>query len=137
MIKQIKIILLFLFCCINVNANDTTNPSFYYKTAKDGLKEALIYYNIQHPEIVYAQAIIETGNFTSKGCKNKNNLFGLMQNGRLMTFKHWTESVIFYKNRIQKRYNGGDYYLFLKKIRYASHPQYTQILKNIVRKNKF
>lgn len=60
-----------------------------------------------------------------------------MQNGRLMTFKHWTESVIFYKNRIQKRYNGGDYYLFLKKIRYASHPQYTQILKNIVRKNKF
>ena len=36
-------------------------PVFMEKSAKEGLKEALMYYNIQHPEIVYAQVILETG----------------------------------------------------------------------------
>jgi hypothetical protein len=103
---------------------------------KEGLKEALAYYDIKYPEIVYAQAVIETGNFTSSGCKRKNNLFGLMQGRSLRTFGHWTESVAFYKNKIQSKYKGGDYYAFLKRIRYASHPQYTQILKKEAQKHK-
>ena len=32
-------------------------PSFMNKTPQEGLKEALKYYNVKYPEIVYAQAM--------------------------------------------------------------------------------
>ena len=41
------------------------------------LKKVLKANNIKHPNIVLAQAKLETGNFTSKVCKSKGNLFGL------------------------------------------------------------
>lgn len=112
-------------------------PEFLDGTPQECLIDGLIYHGIQHPEIVYAQAVLETGNFTSTGCKKKNNLFGLMKRNRLRTFDHWNESIICYKEKIQNRYNGqGDYYAFLERINYASDPTYVQKLKQIVKKNK-
>ena len=134
--QKIFTLILCSICFLHISANDITTQPFYNKSPKEGLKEALAYYDIKFPEVVYAQAVIETGNFTSSGCKRKNNLFGLMQGGSLRTFNHWTESVAFYKNRIQSKYKGGDYYVFLKRIRYASHPQYTQLLKKEAQKHK-
>lgn len=117
--------------------SEPETPQFLDKSAKECLMDGLLYHGIQHPEIVYAQAILETGNFTSKGCRYKNNLFGLMRKSRLRSFDHWNESIIFYKERIQSRYDGkSDYYAFLKRINYASDPTYVQKLKAIVRKNK-
>lgn len=107
-------------------------PDFKNLSAKEGLKDALLYYDIKHPEIVYAQALIETGNFTAKNCMRKNNLFGLMQGRKLRTFDHWSESVVYYKEKIQGRYKGGDYYTFLRKIRYAASSTYTRALKKRV-----
>lgn len=107
-------------------------PDFKEQSAKEGLKDALLYYDIKHPEIVYAQALIETGNFTAKNCMRKNNLFGLMQGRKLRTFDHWSESVVYYKEKIQGRYKGGDYYAFLRKIRYAASSTYTRALKKRV-----
>ena len=113
-------------------------PSFNEMHPRDGLAEALLYYDIDHPEIVYAQAILETGNFKSHGARVKHNLFGLMKKNRLRTFNHWEESVKYYKEHIQNRYNGkGDYYAFLKRIRYASDPTYTNKLKKIVRETSY
>lgn len=92
--------------------------------------EALEYYNIHHKEIVYAQAILETGNFKSNGCLIKNNLFGIMKGNKLRTFNHWSESVLMYKDKIQSRHRQGeDYYLFLKRIGYSTNPNYINILK--------
>lgn len=105
---------------------------FMQLSAKEGLKDALLYYEVKHPEIVYAQALIETGNFTAKNCMRKNNLFGLMQGRKLRTFSHWSESVLYYKEKIQRRYKGGDYYAFLRKIRYAVSSTYTRTLKKRV-----
>lgn len=105
-------------------------------TPEEYLMEALIYYEIKHPEIVYAQALLETGNFTSSGCINKNNLFGLMKGRKLRSFNHWTESVIFYKERIQSRYDSGNYYTFLERIRYATDKTYTLKLKQIVNEQR-
>ena len=34
-------------------------PKFFTQSPKDGLMEALIYYKIKFPKIVYAQAILE------------------------------------------------------------------------------
>ena len=49
------------------------STSFINKTPEEGLKEALEYHNIMYPNIVYSQAILETGNFNSDLCKNHNN----------------------------------------------------------------
>lgn len=113
-------------------------PSFMDKSPKDGLIEALEYYGVHHKEIVYAQAIWETGYFKSKLYLTHNNLFGLKGRNGYMKFSHWSESVIAYKNRIQNRYKEGEnYYLFLKRIRYASDSRYIQRIKNLVNNLKF
>lgn len=117
----------------------TLKPSFYDKPAKDGLWEALKFYDIKCADIVYAQAILETGHFKSIGCLEHNNLFGLYNSkaGRYYRFNHWVESVTAYKEWIQRRYKPPEtYYRFLERINYASDPLYTWKLKQIVRQNE-
>lgn len=107
-------------------------PDFMSKDPEEGLMEALEYYEIHHKEIVYAQAILETGHFKSGGCKKGNNLFGL-RGKHYHRYSHWSESVKAYKEKIQSRYRPGeDYYKFLKRIHYVENPQYINILKRIV-----
>ena len=111
---------------------------FHSKSPQDGLMEALIYYDVKYPHIVYAQALIETGNFKSDLCLNDNNLFGLYNSsrGRYHRFNHWTESVVAYKDFIQRRYKPPeDYYKFLQRIGYAGDPNYISKLKKVVNKN--
>lgn len=108
---------------------------FYNKSPKDGLYEALLYYNIHHPEIVYSQAILETGYFKSPLCINHNNLFGLYNSNtkQYYKFNHWSESIKAYSDFIQYKYNKEeDYYSFLERINYAEDPEYIIKLKYIV-----
>lgn len=112
-------------------------PKFFSQVPKEGLEEALSYYGLEHKDIVYAQAILETGHFKSKICKENNNLFGLYNSKkkRYYKFKHWTESVVAYKEWIQKKYQPPDnYYTFLEEINYASDKKYISTLKSIVNK---
>ena len=113
-------------------------PEFLLSEAPDDyLMEALEYYNVKHKNIVYAQAILETGHFQSKVCKEYNNLFGLYSSykGDYYKFDHWSESVVAYINYIQYRYKPpDDYYQFLINIGYAEDPQYVEKLKNIVKR---
>lgn len=111
-----------------------SQPSFKDKSPEEGLKEALTYYGIKYPDIVYAQAILETGHFKSSVCMSNNNLFGLYDSkkGKYYRFKHWSESVIAYKNYIQSRYKAdSSYYQFLKSIKYAEDPAYIRKIKQI------
>lgn len=112
-----------------------TTIEFFNKTPKDGILEAIEYYEIQYPEIVYAQSIHETGNFRSKLCIRNNNLFGLYNSRtkQYYKFNHWTESVEMYKNKIQNRLKKDeDYYVFLNRICYASDSNYISTIKRIV-----
>lgn len=98
--------------------------------------EAIKHYKLEYPEIVYAQAVLETGNFRSLVCLDYNNLFGLWDNvkGDYYRFDHWSESILFYKDRIQNRYKKGeDYFIFLKRINYAKDANYEQKLAKIVK----
>ena len=109
-------------------------PSFFTKSPEDGLKEALEYYEIKHPHIVYAQAVLETGNFTSNLCLKNNNLFGLYdsKNKKYYSYKHWWESAEAYKKLIQRKYdNSKYYYMFLEDIKYAKDKDYINKLKKI------
>lgn len=85
---------------------------------------------IQHEKVVLAQAILETGWFTSSVCRNKNNLFGLTnpRTGQYYEFDHWTESVKAYYTKVQHRYKGGNYLLWLDDIGYAEKKTYVMAL---------
>ena len=112
----------------------TQQPSFRDKSPEEGLKEALAYYGIKCPNIVYAQAVLETGHFKSDVCQSKNNLFGLYDsnNKKYYEFDHWSESVLAYKNYIQSKYKSdSSYYRFLKSINYAQDPTYVNKVKQI------
>ena len=83
-------------------------------------------YGITNQRYVVAQALLETGYFTSRVCLECNNLFGLRRpsDGSYYEFDRWEESVKAYKDYVQYKYKGGDYLLFLKRIGYAEDPDY-------------
>ena len=120
---------------ITINNNSYSHiTTFENKTPEEGIDEALQYYNIEHPTIVKAQAILETGNFTSDLCVKNNNLFGLYdsKNKRYYSYNHWWESIEAYKKLIQKKYdNSKYYYMFLEDIKYANDKEYINKLKEI------
>ena len=113
-------------------------PEFF--TAKYPTKEyvyqAAVYYGLEYPEVVTAQALLESGNFKSKICKDKNNLFGLYdsKNKEFYKFETWQESVVGYRDKVQYKYKGGDYYAFLDRLPYAEAENYTKVVKNITNK---
>ena len=118
---------------------DTTvvleQPEFFLSDTitVEGLYKACEYYEIQQPDIVVGQAILETGFFKSDLCLKQHNLFGLF-NSRTMdfySFNHWTESVKAYRDKVQYRYQDGDYYDWLERICYAEDSLYVSKLKNI------
>ena len=65
-----------------------------------------------------------------------NNLFGLYNSRRKQYYKFdkWWKSVIAYRDMIQYRYKGGDYYEWLQKISYAEDPSYISKIKGIVKR---
>lgn len=100
------------------------------------------YYNISHPEIVYAQAQLESGYFTSSIFKTKNNFLGLYnsKSKEYYSFDHWSDCLKGYKNYVQVKWNGKvDYYQFLIDLPYASDSNYVNkvkyLAKNEVSKN--
>lgn len=109
----------------------------HFLLSEENLYNELVAQGVDFPEIVTAQAILETGHFKSYACLQQNNLFGLRDNkGTYMSFPHWTDAVAAYKKYIQ-RYNHPvpeDYYAYLQELGYAEDPQYIDKLKQIVNK---
>ena len=104
-----------------------TIPNLYQEIIRNG---------IRHPKIVLAQAILETGWFRSPICRNRHNLFGLTnpKTGKYYEFNHWTESVRAYYTKVQYKYKGGNYLLWLHKIGYAEDPRY---IREVIRVLKY
>lgn len=93
-------------------------------------------YKLEYPKIVLAQSVLETGHYTSEQCLKHNNLFGLYdsKNKRYYRFDHWAQSVMAYKDKVQYKYKGGDYYQFLDRIGYAQDSLYIRKVKIIKKK---
>ena len=109
-------------------------PDFFSKSPQEGLIEALEYYGVKHPQIVYAQAVLESGLGESPLYKRTNNLFGLYNSkgGEYYSYDHWTACIADYRDKIQSRLREGeDYYEFLKRIKYAEDKEYINKLKRI------
>ena len=108
---------------VNTGAKELTIENLYAALKKHGIK---------YPKIVLAQAILETGRFRSRVCNEYNNLFGLRHSKGYYSFDHWEESVIAYKNKVQYKHRDGEgYYSFLKRIGYASAPDYIYKVREI------
>ena len=108
---------------VNIGAKELTIENLYAALKKHGIK---------YPKIVLAQAILETGHFRSRVCNVHNNLFGLRHSKGYYSFDHWEESVIAYKNKVQYKHRDGEgYYSFLKRIGYASAPDYINKVRGI------
>ena len=102
-----------------------TIPNLYKEIIRNG---------ILYPKIVLAQAILETGWFRSSVCRNKHNLFGLTnpRTGKYYEFNHWTESVRAYYTKVQYKYKGGNYLLWLDEIGYAEDPYYIKAVIKVI-----
>lgn len=109
----------------------------YYLTSEvneEVLYKTLKHYDFPSPAIITAQAVLESGNFKSRLCTEKNNLFGLY-NSRTMSyfqFDSWISCVFGYKKYILNKYKPEEnYYLFLKRIKYAEDSLYCSKVKKL------
>ena len=108
------------------NLPELTIPNLYKEIIRNG---------ILYPKIVLAQAILETGWFRSSVCLNKHNLFGLTnpRTGKYYEFNHWTESVRAYYTKVQYKYKGGNYLLWLDEIGYAEEQKYIEVVIRVLK----
>lgn len=101
----------------------------------ENLHEVMKEVGVSNQLFVLAQAVLETGNFQSRVCKQYNNLFGLYDSRHkdYYRFARWEDSVVGYIKLIQYKYKGGNYLQFLKKVRYAEDPGYIRKVAKIAR----
>lgn len=117
----------------------------FCSTTNDSVRWAIYCADIEHPDIVYAQTILETGHFTSEIFIQNNNLFGMKmpkiretkaigENLNHATFSSWLESVNDYKLWQDSFASGktrNEYFIYLGKV-YSEDKQYVSKLKRII-----
>jgi hypothetical protein len=93
-------------------------------------KTMLKQHKVKYHEIIYNQARLETGNFTSRGFKQLNNPLGFTLNGKLMKFKTLEHSVTYLKDLQTRRMKKNEHwYDFLIRVKWASDRSYVDKLK--------
>ena len=137
--KYLKIVLLSLLVSLPVcsfSQNYTINPTYEEFTLF--CEENSILY----PDVVWAQARIESGNFTSPLYQSKCNCLGLYNSRKkeYYTYESWTDCLIGYRDKVQYRYNGSavnveEYLSWLTKIGYAATGEtYLTEIRKILRR---
>jgi len=116
----------------------------------DNLKAEIVKQKIKYPNIVLAQAVLESGHFDSDIFKENNNLFGMKQpsvrktlatgkNRGHATFKNWVDSVRDYKMfQDQNGYSNLSVNDYMKKLEkeYCPGCDYKNKIKDQMASNK-
>lgn len=112
-----------------IEQNEKTNNIDTFSEAN--LNHLMYILDIKHPEIVIKQARLETGYYTASRFIKHNALFGFQTSEiNVIKYKNWKESVIAYKVWQMKRLKDNEnYYIFLKRVKYASDSNYIKKLK--------
>ena len=128
----------------------TSNP---FSIDYQRLYEQILKSGVKFPEIVFAQAVLESGHFTSSLFERANNLFGMKVPTKRETtaigstngyskYQHWHDSIYDYKLwqefLFSKRgeLSKAQYYAYLKKW-YASDKKYVNKVQNKVKEFSF
>jgi hypothetical protein len=139
--KKVVIMVLLLLMVTGELKNGEMVPNQFNLFSKENMMRLMYSLKIAHPDIVMAQAIIESGNFKSNIFKENNNLFGMkMPEYRKTTaiginrghavYRNWRESVIDYAlwQGKRARYQTKNQYLCRLKS-YATDPNYITKIK--------
>ena len=127
--------------------NDQENSSFTPQQLYDYIKEL----NIKYPDIVFAQSVLESGNFNSKIFRTNHNLFGMKEAGkRIRTCKgtelnhayydNWKQSVLdyaFYQASYLNDIKSESQYLEYLDNNYAEVGNYRERVQNVIKTNAF
>lgn len=111
----------------------------------ENLREYLEFRKVRNKEIVYAQAVLETGGFISIIFQENNNLFGMKYplirpttaqyvNRGHAAYDHWTDSVddyILWYQFMTRNKQYDNYLTFLYSLGYAEDPYYINKLQNL------
>lgn len=150
--KTIKLICLFAILSLSLGfkpmsdkvETKTESQLLNYESLWQELKQS----NVKWPEVVFAQAVLESGHFKSIVCRKNNNLFGMrfpvkretIAKGKNMgyaTYTSWQHSVQDYKlwqDYLLSRKdipNRVSYFILLDRI-YSETPGYSNKLKQII-----
>jgi hypothetical protein len=154
-----KLLIIILLSILPVTAADSLRAArdndeigidylrYYAPLTIDNLITALTMLRIQSPETVLAQAYLETGGFTSRLCKEYNNLFGmkypLLRRSKALypseynfsVFDNWFDCVEDYgywqAYYAARGYSLEDYHAFLTAVGYAEDVNYINKLNLI------
>lgn len=113
---------------------------------EDKLKAFMLQINIKFPHIVFAQAKLESANFTSNQFKKHNNIFGMKVAKRRPTmnvggnsgfakFSSWRDCVIdyaFFQASYMRKIKTEEDYLSYLEENYASNPMYTKAIRKMI-----
>lgn len=106
-------------------------------------------YSFKYPDIIKAQAIVESGHFKSPVFLQNNNMFGMRQAVVRITlakktnlnhayYNHWKECVIdraLYEARYLSKLSREEYFSYLDQV-YAEGDGYSKLLKEVIQKNR-
>ena len=110
---------------------------------EDSVYQYILFLNIKHPEVVFKQAKIESGNFKSKVFKENNNIFGIKQvfkrpntqigiNRGYGVYEDWKSCLLDYALLQTWSYKNLTLEQYIKALdnSYATDPEYGNKLRN-------
>lgn len=143
--KYITLTLIALFISLEVgSASFTRRAEMPFNTAN--MLKIMDEIGIEYPDIVMAQAKIETAHFTSKIFRENHNLFGMKLPKQRSTtaigeqynhaeYTSWRQSVIDYKiwqDRVLTKVKSRRAYLKYLSKYYATDKQYVKLIKQMI-----
>jgi uncharacterized FlgJ-related protein len=143
--KYITLTLIALFISLEVgSASFTRRAEMPFNTAN--MLKIMDEIGIEYPDIVMAQAKIETAHFTSKIFRENHNLFGMKLPRQRSTtaigeqynhaeYTSWRQSVIDYKiwqDRVLIKVKSKRAYLKYLSKYYATDKQYVKLIKQMI-----
>ena len=150
--KKVILFMVFFFCStgfLNLVGQSKEDDQITYEK----LYEQILQSGIKFPEVVFAQAVLETGHFQSKLFKEANNLFGMKvpsvretlaigrRKGNYAVFENWMSSVNDYqlwqtyvlRNKVITTQK--EYLSLLNRI-YSTNKKYVVSLKTIISRSQ-
>lgn len=132
-----------LVMVLNSHENNNFTPVELYTYLKD--------LNIKYPDIVFAQAVLESGNFGSSVFRSNHNLFGMKEASRRPTcslgtelnhayYNNWKESVIdmaLFQCKYLSDIKTREQYLEYLDKNYAEIGDYRARIEKVIKANSF